>query len=534
MDLIAPKTCSNRTLGEFTKELISDFDIYGTKRPKVVLVEINHFFANHCALPAILKSISTSESAPIVARPFLPLEKWSSEHSTLKFVGKFYESIGIVGPILKATPTHVEIHEAKSIVLENIRLFSGDLVNLSDLSIDGLPIGVHLVETILQTSQAASLEQNDATLLYAIKLIAIYLWWKSYIKSHNIVFVLSSHLCYEFAIPQLAAISCGVSSLAWSWRFLWKSNLLLPLPLIAWHKTTESVLSDWHKLPESDKVSFLKLAEQELFSRAEGKVVGVLEDDPRVVSRNLRQHDDLVSQLSKSARLKVVFFVHAFSDAPCVFPTSSYQELTNPLLQTEQIFENIANSEIDLYIKTHPLTFSQDEQALQALLAKYPNVKRLPSDMTLSDIKASGFRLVITGYGSVTPEAAFLSLSVINYASFSHYRLFSNICKVSKISELKKDIFECLERDYNSRAREEAKLAHLMCSVGDFLDLTSSQQLLLNHDDRFLPAAYDHWYSNFDVKNFSELTSYICEFINDRNAVVASEFGFRNHVRLVN
>ena len=83
-----------------------------------------------------------------------------------------------------------------------------------------MPLGVHLAETLLQQFKAAEFEQNIDTVSYAVGLIARYLWWKDYLSSNPVKYIIASHACYEFALPQLAGMKIGVDCYFWHDNYL--------------------------------------------------------------------------------------------------------------------------------------------------------------------------------------------------------------------------------------------------------------------------------------------------------------------------
>ena len=322
---------------------------------EIVLVELNHFFSHHCALPAILRALRQRKGYRFV--PYIPLLAWDETNSAIKFVQTFYECMGISRDAIKANPSYEHYQNAKELVLSQFNFFQGSIWNLTDFKFDGIPFGVHLAETLLQQFQAAEFEQNIDTVAYAVGLISRYFWWKDYLAENPVKYIIASHLCYEFAIPQLAGLSNGIDSYVWNDSYLYRSNDFLPLPMTS-ENWTKDIKCAWETLSEIQKASYLDLAQTELSARVEGIRVGALRIDPRFVRSSQNSEPDLT--IKKTRVPNVILYCHAFSDAPCTLPKAEFRNLCSPAVSTRKIFEFCKNLPVNLFVKTHPSNFSQD------------------------------------------------------------------------------------------------------------------------------------------------------------------------------
>ncbi len=484
----------------------------------VVLVELNHFFAHHCGLPAVIRALRSEKKYRFV--PYIPLVGWEIDHPTLEIVQAFYECMGIEEKIVKATPSVEHIEKAKLVVIDQITLFQGKIWNLTDLEYDGLPIGVHLVETLLQQFQSAEFHQNIDTVAYSVGLIARYLWWKDWLVNEQVKYIVASHVCYEFVLPQLAGLTKGVASYVWHDNFLFYSNDMLPLPLIS-HAWNVSARKLWQSLDLSDQKRLVTHARQELTQRTLGQRVGLLKNDPRFIKAD---HQTARDEFQKSQKKRVIVYLHAFSDAPCTLPKASHGSLCSPLVATRKLLKLLGTTDLEVFIKTHPKPFEQDELAINKLLAENPSVTRLPSHLSPMDIKNLGADLIISGWGSICLEASFIGIKVIAYSNFSEF-LQSGEIKIINLDDEKNSLLEikkALGLGSSNVSIDDLVEKYAILNYCSQADLTCANTAILDREGvsgRYSPYAYRYWVENIDRGSFTAIARSLSNYFTDRGSI---------------
>jgi hypothetical protein len=473
---------------------------------RLVLVEVNHFFSHHCALPGLLRSLR--EIGSFVFIPFIPMRAWSAYNPTLALVLSFYKTMGILGDPVQADPHSNHIQTAKKAVIREIDKFQGDISNLSDFEFDGLPLGAHLVEILMQQFSSARFIQTLETTSYAINMTARYIWWKDFFRNNDVAYILSSHLCYEFVIPQLAASHYNIDCLVWVDHYLLRSRNILPLPLI---KTNLPLKRDadayWRSLSESSQKDHLKEARAQLELRICGLDSTQVSRDPRMIRARDEMMREFTSETSKSAPAsrKVLIFLHAFTDAPNTLPRSQFPPLYNPLISLEILVERFLSEGVRVYVKTHPSPLPADEAALADFLSKNPRCSRLDSRLTISDIKTHSFDLLITGWGSVTPEAAFAGIKVASYAPlFSPYQTYGYSHSLDLGNEFKEKLDVIIKEPFQPDLNQVIK-SYLLTTLPFNLDLTYSGLASISREGpqgRYSPYAYRFWHESFNSERF--------------------------------
>jgi hypothetical protein len=471
----------------------------------IVLIELNHFFSHHCALPAIIRTLREKKNYRFVS--YIPMRAWEESNTTLDFVGGFYESMGVRPDKLKASPTTHHFEIAKEAIIAQIACFNGTIWNLTDFELDGIPLGVYLVEILLQQFKSAEFDQSVDTATYSLTMIATYLWWKDYIATNAIECIIASHNCYEFALPQLAALGLGLDAYVWHDNYLFHSAAFAPLPLISRNWIT-SLQSVWEKIPEQMRYEITDSAGYELASRSMGRSIGRLASDPRFTEKIGEKV--LPSFIEKKEGPAVLVYCHAFSDAPCTLPISEYGQLCSPLISTRKILEILSRLGCDVYIKTHPAPFPQDDEAISRLLAEFPNIKRLSSALTPTDVKEMGIDAVITGWGSICFEASYIGLPVIVYSPSSVVADYLPLFDLNDEHSLSVALGKALGEKLTHFERQKIIEAYACVYMGSYIDLTASNLDELPREGergRYSPNAYAFWLENFSSERFSSLVA---------------------------
>jgi hypothetical protein len=506
-----------------------------SEQAEIVLIEINHFFSHHCALPAIIHSLRRKKNYRFV--PYIPLMAWDRHHPTLEFVMSFYEGMGIESSPVKASPNAAQIEDAKTAVLSQFECFKGPIWNLTDFQIDDLPLGVHLVETILQQFKSAELMQDLNTTAYAVGLIARYFWWKNFLSSSLVVYIIASHNCYEFAFPQIAGMKTGIGSYTWHDTYLLYSNDYFPLPLSAYLTSYQAtsistslknqnwylqIERAWQKLSIKEKKSYLSQAHVELEARARGERAGSLKNDPRFVIEARGDSEKL--RLSDSQIPNVVLYCHAFSDAPCSLPKKEFQSLCSPLVSTRRILELSKDLPINLFVKTHPKPFPQDDDELTRLLDQHTDVVRLPSNLSPNELREIGIDLIITGWGSICYEAPYAGIPTVAYTEFYPIKMldflptFNLDDPESFVRALNRAIAEGITAEMKRHILEVYSIGNL----GSFADLTCSKLNELPREGssgRYSPHAYVQWAETFSESKFRKTVDALGKFFEKREMV---------------
>ncbi len=517
----------NSPAGMLAKELsfpenYDDLDFDG----EVVLIEVNHFFAHHCGLPAIIRALRSEKKYRFI--PYIPLVSWEATHPTLEVVQGFYECMGIEEGILKATPSLEHLEKAKSVVIENLKYFQGEIWNLTDFEYDGLPLGVHLVETLLQQFQSAEFNQNINTVAYSVGLIARYLWWKEWLFNNKAKYIIASHNCYEFVLPQLAAKKIGVAAYVWHDNYFFNSIDLLPLPAAndSWYEEAKQA---WQSLGSNEKEKYLKKAQYELSQRTEGVRTGALRNDPRFVSRDVNKGGSV--NIKKRNKVAVIY-CHAFSDAPCTLPKAKFGYLCSPLVATRQLLEMMRGVPADVYIKMHPNPFPQDDAALEKMLTDYPEVTRINGSISPKELRDSGVDLFISGWGSICFEASYIGAPVLAYTKLLDLAKQGLIASfdINDPPDLVQQIDQLTGKPDQTDGRFQSFLeSYVVTNFGREVDVTCSRLANLPREGdagRYSPYVYKYWSETIDKKRFELTVNAVSIFISRRQTMF-SQFNVR-------
>jgi hypothetical protein len=139
-------------------------------------------------------------------------------------------------------------------------------------------------------------------------------------------------------------------------------------------------------------------------------------------------------EISNSIDINVILFLHAFTDSPNheieINETDQFIDHFHFCLKFIKKLGN--HQKIKIYVKSHPLNDQYPSDIkffniLSELIKNYTNIYFIPNSTSLKSINENIKEnlIVLTGRGSITIEAAFLGLPVLNYCKsvYSEFEL---------------------------------------------------------------------------------------------------------------
>jgi hypothetical protein len=458
---------------------------------KVILCEINHFYCKHPGVISFAKELSNRYNADLVA--YQPYADWNLQktlpHVVQKFVASGFKYL--VSP----NPSSENKGDAISFVKQNLEKFLKFSIAdpVKEFRFQDVPVGNLLTEVLPQYFDTFDLE-NDQVLAGVSQALSRIAFWNDLFNKYDVQTVIFSHAVYDFGFPVFAARIRGIPAYSVNenhiYRFDYRlESLLDDNKFNRWDVYFETFLSDEKELLRHKAKLQLH---QRLFDNAQN---GLLATDTRAYRENGAVDTYPLTTLPDTGRNKVVLFTHALSDAPYSSQLLDADFLT-PLRALHTIFEITKNLDFDFYVKDHPNPFPRDRLQLLKIVKNYPHVKTLPSDLTLRDLKKGGCDLIITGWGTVIIEAAYLEVPVVAYSSLSPAEQFS----IAHVATGKRQLTEFLSdpsrwtiREAPERAIDAFAATDLIRSVDwcgiDFDKLTSE----LGVNGGYTPNFYLYW-----------------------------------------
>lgn len=447
---------------------------------------------------------------------YIPMSYWRSDSPALQLAKSVYKSFGCGIENLSITPTDDDKKNAAALLQQLLQRIHGKAHLLTQIKIKGVPIGCALYESAQQRFQCVDVELNSETVTYLWAVLSRYYYFEKYFDSHSVTAILVSHSCYEFAIPLLVAISKGIPTYNASEHGAVMEN--------------KRVLHPWSD-PYYDRlaelINFMSPSERrlrKLLARGEiedrlyrGKLTGNLQGDVRMKERDetvkVSSH---LTQIRKNTKKKVVFYTHALADAPYFFDTQD-ERLMTPLNATKYVLKILNECDHQCFVKMHPHPFPHEKTELAKILEKtYTNVKELPEHLTLNEVKEFGVDLIITGYGSVGFEAAYLDIPVLNYTEFSPNRSYSFNHHLSRLDDLC-DFVATPERWPIQISKEEVVEFFALTEIGSSHDwLSLDKNKLVSKLGRHYAVSYgiyEYWLENFKIDKHVKIQSCLLKFL---------------------
>ncbi len=396
----------------FTRFLKKHLPANSNQWEKTVLVELNDMSSSHIAYSYLSNVISEEFSASVASFSTRGLRWTSSTWLTTKLscvvklflrsrTLRIYRSFGARRHYCPF-PTGKERAEAKKIVTDLLRN-GPDKRDIEALTVQGMRIGDLFYDSYLRTHSVPTLDLDSPKLKSGL-IVAVEeaITWLRFLKESNVAAVLGSHAGYLGAIPLRAAAANGISAFEVTLNRVFRITRDRPID------------SDFRDFPEifasfsaQQKEAAHSIAAERLRRRFGGEV-GV--DMPySQASAYLPATNDRL--LHQSEKPKVLVAAHCFFDNPHCWGDNLFPDFWEWLCFLGDFSSSV---DYDWYIKTHPDVLPGNDEILEEICERYPQLSILPSSASHHQIISEGITAVLTVYGTIGFEYAYLGVPVIN------------------------------------------------------------------------------------------------------------------------
>ena len=118
-----------------------------------------------------------------------------------------------------------------------------------------------------------------------------------------------------------------------------------------------------------------------------------------------------------TGRKRIVIFLHCFFDSPHGYRRMLYPDFYEWLSQTLQLLEN---SESDVYVKAHPNGVPGNEEIIERIAKKFPQVTFIHKRTNNTKMIQEGFDLGVTVHGTLAHEYPYFGIPVLNAGDNPH------------------------------------------------------------------------------------------------------------------
>lgn len=317
-----------------------------------------------------------------------------------------YRSFGAQSSLLVPVAS-VEIAQNAAKFSHDFFLDNPDKRALEKFAIENVPIGDLIYDTYLRQNGLPTVGLSDESFKrFFLASVTDFLFWLNYVSVERVSAVIASHAVYALAFPLRVAIAKGIPCFVAGSEAIYRLSNERPY--------AEGEFLDYPEFFEAltaiEKENVLADANSVLENRFQGRV-GPNSDISEISAMSYRRE---VSErvLSRTANVKVLVALHAFSDSPHwggdgLFP--DYWEWLRHLAEWSK------RSPYEWYLKNHPdFVHYGDMPTIRDFLTRFPQLTLLPDSISHHQIIDEGISVVLTVHGTIGFEYAFLGVPVVN------------------------------------------------------------------------------------------------------------------------
>ena len=251
--------------------------------------------------------------------------------------------------------------------------------------------------------------------------------WRRYLQKKKFEFVIVTHAVYLQGLILRLSLTMG-------------SEVFLVTPEKMFHLNLEMPLSDLEprkyrtdreiELNYSVEIQNAKLKLEKLMSGS--KNVDIAHSFVNGMSGS-----ETNKVIDGGASVKVMIATHCFSDSPHTNGSHLFPDFMEWL---EWLARYSETTEFDWYIKAHPAFFPSDVVILDKFCSSYPHIKFLSSAYSNKELVSQGINVVLTVYGTIAFEMAYLGALVVNASEFAPHSNYNFSLSPRSISDYKKTL----------------------------------------------------------------------------------------------
>lgn len=276
--------------------------------------------------------------------------------------------------------------------------------DVEDLSVAGVWFGDLLYDFHLMACQVPTIELKDERFAESLRdALGYYIFWRDYLRSHEVKAVILSHCVYFQAILLRIAVRQGIPVYQCGASHLYRLN-----------KDRLWAYDDFYDYPEHFQALLPEVQEQGLKAareRLQMRFSGEVGVDMHYSSKSSYTRHRSVRIIPESPRIKILIAPHCFFDSPHPYGVNLFPDFYEWLTFLGQISEK---TDYDWYLKTHPDFLPGNEKILAEFIERFPRFTLIPADSSHLQLIEEGINFALTVYGTIGFEYAALGVPVIH------------------------------------------------------------------------------------------------------------------------
>ena len=395
---------------------------------RIALFESNHAYSTHI-LYSLICRVKLEGKIKLIAYRALRYKKFKDSVSFTLFskirldnaINRPYRILKSMGVTEFIQPKGLGRYKSKA-TGDYMNTLSKDKNEILNLVIDEIRVGDIFYDWYLRESLQDTLDVNEKEFKFNfIFFMCNFYWWLEYMKKNQIDSVYISHSCSDLALPARIGIKAGASAYVAAWGKMHKidkSKLFSDLEFMDYNPKSDEQFGYEINLQNS----------RHLLNKAK---TGDIVIDAHVLGSgyNGKHYNEVVEDKND---FNILIAAHCFSDPPHSYGDMLFPDFTEWL---NFIGEVSVATNFKFYAKGHPAFWESDKLHFEKFLGKFPNIKRVPSDISNLELFKQGIKVVLTVNGTIAFEAADEGILVINASRISPHMNYSFSLSPNSLTE---------------------------------------------------------------------------------------------------
>jgi hypothetical protein len=528
----------NKKFNYFLKKIFKNNEKSDSKS-NIVLIEFNAFYNCHLSIFYLAKELSKkfnartisffnyyNLSADLIKENFLNKLKWSiGKRLSINFFGT-YKAFGCQD-IIKPRIISNKIYKAE-IILKSILNKLKKKDNLLKIKIYNILIGDLIYDTFLKRYKVATIDLNDTRLKeHILEIIYLFLYWVDYFNKNKVKAIVAVHNCYTYAIIIRIALKRKILVYVTS---LYRLTKFTNKDFIEGNNFYQ-FKKHFNKLDSRIKKNAITFAKKKIEDRIYG---GSLHNTKKYTLDNSLYSDSSAFFRGKGKFGKLIknknkvnvlicppdFFDAVHGNKGHLF--TDFYEWLNFLGNMSKKLKNY-----HWYLKTHPNFYfwkkinknrAPSDIIIENYLKKFPNINLLPNNASHLDLVKQGVNRVLTIYGTVAIEYAYLGVPVITACKNNLYADYKFNLHPKSISEYKNILVNLSKIKININKRDICEYYFMRSYyydaqwfIDDITDFTNFMKGLFDNQASILIYKYwmKFWNLDWHKKRINILKNFI-------------------------
>ena len=278
--------------------------------------------------------------------------------------------------------------------------------DILNIKINKILIGDLIYDTYLKNNKLATVNINDKKFKnFFLESIKLFYFWQDYFANNEIKSLIIVHPTYLYGIPMRVACDKGIPVYRATFNqitYITKKNYVTGEEFFLFPSYFKNIAISSKKKAISKSKKIL----ENILSK------GKLTKNKKI---------NLPKILNKK-KFSVLIAMHDFYDSPHVYGNMLFSDFYEWIKYLINISKK---TDYDWYLKPHPESSSNELNLIKKLIKINSKIHILPSKVSHSEILKKGVNTVLTCYGTVGYEYAYLGLTVVNASPNNPYRLYN-------------------------------------------------------------------------------------------------------------